>query len=66
MRYKCVILDWNGTLLDDAYFSFCKTAEVLRRNGLDVPTFEYYQESFVFPVEEFLMPLGLDRVTKVS
>jgi len=59
ITFKHIVWDWNGTLLDDAHFSFQKTCEVLSCHGMQVPSFEYYRDHFGFPVEEFLLPLGL-------
>lgn len=54
-----IIWDWNGTLLNDAYFTFQQTCTVLKKYGLDIPDFAYYRNHFRFPVREFLVHLGL-------
>ncbi len=57
VKFTHIIWDWNGTLLNDAPFSFFRTCEVLRKNGLPFPSFDYYLDHFTFPVESFLAPL---------
>ena len=57
MKHKHIIWDWSGTLLNDTPFSFFRICEVLRKNGLPFPSFDYYLDHFTFPIESFLAPL---------
>ena len=47
--YKHIIWDWNGTLLDDAWFCVEIMNGVLDRRGMSLLTLRRYQEVFDFP-----------------
>lgn len=64
-KYRHLIWDWNGTIIDDV--RVC--VEVLNGilDGYDKPhvTLEQYRREFVFPVADFYIKLGID-FSKVS
>ncbi|MFH0907812.1 MAG: HAD family hydrolase, partial [bacterium] len=60
MRYRHVIWDWNGTLLDDAWLCVEIMNGLLGPRGLAPLTMERYQEVFDFPVVEYYRRLGFD------
>ena len=59
-RYRHIIWDWNGTLLDDAWLSVEIINAILCRRGLPLLDRERYQHEFDFPVEDYYRRLGLD------
>ena len=59
-KYKHVIWDWNGTLLDDIELSVTLINNVLRRRGLAELSLEGYKAIFTFPVKEYYAVAGLD------
>jgi len=61
MKYKTLIWDFNGTLLDDTKISIGAINTVLeRRNMKTIDRFEDFQEIFCFPVSEYYRRLGFD------
>ena len=59
-RYKHIIWDWNGTLLDDAWLAVECVNELLHRRNLPTLTMQRYYEMFDFPVTAFYQQLGFD------
>ena len=59
-RYKHLIWDWNGTLLDDVSISTDVIGEILRDHGLPEIHPQRYREIFGFPVIEYYRKLGFD------
>lgn len=59
-RYRHIIWDWNGTLLDDAWLCIEIINGLLGRRGLPVLTPARYAESFTFPVQEYYRRIGFD------
>jgi phosphoglycolate phosphatase len=59
-KYKHIIWDWNGTLLDDGWLFVDVMNSVLRRRGMDTITLEKYREIFGFPVKDYYRKLGFD------
>lgn len=52
--YKCIIWDWNGTLLDDVALNIKIADTMLTSRGLDtIESVEYYLREFDFPVVDF-------------
>lgn len=60
MRYKNVVWDWNGTLLDDVAVGHGALKGMLERRGLGTITLQEYKDLFGFPVREFYEGLGFD------
>ena len=59
-KYRHIIWDWNGTLLDDAWLCVEILNDVLRRRDEQPVTRERYEEEFSFPVRDFYERLGFD------
>ena len=53
MRYKNVVWDWNGTLLDDVKISVDTINVMLERKHLGKLTVEEYRSIFGFPVKPY-------------
>lgn len=60
MRYRHVIWDWNGTLLDDAWLCVEILNGLLREAGLAPLTVDEYRADFSFPVLGFYERRGFD------
>jgi phosphoglycolate phosphatase len=60
MRYRHVIWDWNGTLLDDTWLCVEVLNLLLRDAGLRPVTLDLYRAHFGFPVIKFYEWLGFD------
>lgn len=59
-KYKHVIWDWNGTLLDDAWLCVEVINKILHKRNLPPITHKQYQEEFDFPVIDFYRKIGFD------
>lgn len=62
-RYRHVIWDWNGTLLDDLDYSIGIINAVLARRRLPTLDRMRYHAIFDFPVRTYYDRLGFDPVT---
>jgi phosphoglycolate phosphatase len=60
MRYRHVIWDWNGTLLDDTWLCVEVLNGLLRAAGKKAITLDAYRANFGFPVEGFYAWLGFE------
>ncbi len=60
MRYRHVIWDWNGTLLDDTWLCVEVLNELLHESGLRAISTDAYRAHFGFPVIHFYQWLGFD------
>ncbi len=60
MRYRHVIWDWNGTILDDSWLCVEILNNSLARRGLKTVTLKEYQQRFGFPVQQYYESLGFD------
>lgn len=60
MKYKNIIWDWNGTLLDDVRVSVATINEMLTRRQLPPISVERYRELFGFPVRDYYENIGFD------
>ncbi|HEX2947879.1 MAG TPA: HAD family hydrolase [Clostridia bacterium] len=58
--YKCIIWDWNGTLLDDMGVCINVMNGVLRHRGLPELSEARYREIFGFPIRDYYERLGFD------
>ncbi len=58
-KFKHIIWDWNGTLLDDARLCHEIINDIARENNIREISFERYLEIFTFPVREYYLKLGL-------
>ena len=60
MKYKHIIWDWNGTLLDDRRLCVESINHVMLKRNLPQINKEEYMDSFCFPVSEYYKKLGFD------
>jgi phosphoglycolate phosphatase len=58
--YKCIIWDWNGTLLNDLEICINVMNGVLNKRKLPLLNIEKYTEIFGFPVKCYYEKLGFD------
>jgi len=59
-KYKHIIWDWNGTLLNDVWLCVDIMSSILKENGLPGITIEQYKIVFEFPVISYYEKLGFD------
>jgi len=59
-RYRHIIWDWNGTLLDDLDYTITVMNGLLRPRGLPLLDRARCQAVFDFPVQRYYERLGLD------
>lgn len=59
-KYKHIIWDWNGTLLNDV--DYCRNIinKILIKNNLPELSLMKYRDIFTFPVQEYYKAAGLD------
>ena len=58
---RCVVWDWNGTLLNDVEVAFSAMNQMLSRRGLPrLESLSAYREIFTFPVRDYYEAAGLD------
>ena len=60
MKYKHVIWDWNGTLLDDRWLCVEGINQSLIKRSLPTITEDIYKKVFSFPVKDYYGRLGFD------
>ena len=60
LKYKHIIWDWNGTLLDDAWLCVEIINSLLAKRQLPKISRDDYQQIFTFPVIEYYQKLGFD------
>ena len=59
-KYKHIIWDWNGTLINDLRLCCEIMNGLLTRRDLDPISVERYREVFTFPVREYYKKVGHD------
>ena len=59
-KYKHIIWDWNGTLLDDNWFCVEVINTLLAKRKMPLTTLAKYREIFGFPVIDYYKKLGFD------
>ncbi|MBN1999637.1 HAD family hydrolase [candidate division KSB1 bacterium] len=59
-RYKHIIWDWNGTLVNDTWLSVSVINKVLAKYKKPQITIDTYHEIFDFPVKNYYKRLGFD------
>ena len=58
---RCIMWDWNGTLLDDLQINFEIENTLLHRRGLkEMESIEKYHQMFSFPIIRFYEKMGFD------
>lgn len=60
MRYKNIVWDWNGTLLNDVEVGVNTLNDMLERRGLSQLSIQQYKDQFGFPVVDFYHKVGFD------
>ena len=53
MKYKNILWDWNGTILNDTPVAFEATNILLKRYGYPTITLEYYRDNMDTPIVNF-------------
>ena len=59
-KYKHILWDWNGTLLDDTWLSVDIINQLLAKYAKPLISLETYREIFDFPVINYYSRLGFD------
>lgn len=59
-KYKHIIWDWNGTLIDDAWLCVDIINSILEKYGKPQLTLETYHQVFDFPVKDYYRRIGFD------
>ncbi len=59
-KYKHIIWDWNGTLLNDVDYSKNIINRILSDNDLPELSLQKYREIFTFPIQDYYLAAGLD------
>ena len=60
MKFKHIIWDWNGTLIDDRWLCVDGINNGLVKRGLSSITEATYMNVFTFPVKDYYKDLGFD------
>lgn len=59
-RYKHIIWDWNGTILDDRWLWVEGMNQLLRQRDMHEISQGEYQDTFRFPLRDYFRELGFD------
>lgn len=59
-KFKYIIWDWNGTLLDDMSYCVSCMNILLENRNMPVVSMERYRSIFTFPVQDYYKELGFD------
>ena len=59
-KYKHIIWDWNGTLLDDVELCLDIINGILSRRNIKTLSLADYREIFTFPVKDYYEKAGID------
>ncbi len=59
-RYKAIIWDYNGTLLDDLEIGVRAINIMLQQRNMHQLSISQYREVFTFPVKEYYTQIGFD------
>ncbi len=62
MKYKHILWDWNGTLLDDRWLCVESINRILKRRRMPPILEKTYKETFCFPVIKYYKTLGFDFI----
>ena len=60
MKYKHIIWDWNGTLLDDCQLCVKSFNRSLKKRDLETISLDKYRSIFTFPVIDAYIKAGFD------
>jgi len=59
-KYRHIVWDWNGTLLDDVWLAVATMNTLLERRGMPLIDKDEYVRHFDFPVIDFYRHVGFD------
>ncbi|MBN1974805.1 MAG: HAD hydrolase-like protein, partial [Sedimentisphaerales bacterium] len=59
-KYRHIIWDWNGTIIDDVCVCVDVLNSILVSYDKPLVTLEQYRSEFVFPIADFYTKLGID------
>ncbi len=59
-RYRHIVWDWNGTLLNDAHACVSIVSNMMEKRGLNSLTMPRYRREVIFPIIRFYERLGFD------
>lgn len=59
-KYKYILWDWNGTLIDDMSANLVVINNLLAKRGLPILTQEKYRQIFRFPIIDFYRDAGFN------
>lgn len=59
-KYKHIIWDWNGTIINDVDLCVELINQLLIARGLETVTIDSYREVFTIPVKNYYAKLGFD------
>ena len=62
MKYKHILWDWNGTLLDDRWLCVESINKILKKRKMQPILEKTYRETFCFPVMKSYESLGFDFI----
>jgi phosphoglycolate phosphatase len=60
MKYKHIIWDWNGTLLNDTSLCVALLNESLSKRDIPKVSIQQYREKFLFPIKTFYESVGFN------
>ena len=60
MKYKHIIWDWNGTLVNDLALCVNMLNVSLKKRGLQSISENRYKQEFLFPIKKFYETIGFD------
>ena len=64
-KYKYILFDWNGTILDDLIINIEIETCLLEKRGLpDIESVDFYLDNFGFPIIDFYKKVGFDFTTE--
>ena len=64
-KYKYILFDWNGTILDDLMINIEIETCLLEKRGLpDIESVDFYLDNFGFPIIDFYKKVGFDFTTE--
>lgn len=63
-KYKHIIWDWNGTILDDVDLCIEIINKMLQKRNKKIINFEVYKDIFTFPVKTYYERAGFDFSTE--
>lgn len=63
-KYKHIIWDWNGTILDDVELCVDVGNNLFRKKNIPLMTVEKYKSIFTIPVKDYYIAAGFDFSTE--